>query len=355
MEPNAMGLSSQKVLGVLKRSLTPNKPYHAQWLLTRRCNYRCRGCNVWREKSSGQEVSTDDVKRGLDVMRDLGVVELVLSGGNPMLRSDIGEIVDYASRYFVTTIYDNGSVAAKKVDALRNADFVSISLDTLDEKKFDYIRGVKGAWANAMSTIETLQSQGIRVGVSPTISQLNLYEILEFTRYFTDRDVPVWYCLYSYDIPAENSLFGIGKKQDEFEIVDGEAMAEVCDGLMQLKKERQGVFITTRTLEALKQYFLTGQRTWQCQALRSFLMVDHLGRVAGCHRNEPVASVTELKDVWNAPQLEELRKKYSECTQCTYLCYIFYSIHRSMRSNLGIVWDQRKNVRPLLRRNPKQV
>lgn len=345
-----MGLSSQKFLGVLKRSLTPNRPYHAQWLLTRRCNYRCRGCDVWREKANFEEMSTDEVKRGLDVLRDLGVVEIVLSGGNPLLRHDIGEIVDYASRFFVTTIYDNGSLALKKVDALRNADFVSISLDTLDEKKFDYIRGVNGAWANAMNAIETLRNEGIRIGVSPTISQLNLHEILDFTRYFTDRGVPVWYCLYSYDYPSENPLFGIGKKADEFEILDKEGMAEVCDGLIQMKKDRQGVFITDQTLEALKHLFLTGQRTWRCQALRSFLMVDSMGRVAGCHRNEPVASVLELKDVWNTPKLDELRKTYSKCSQCTYLCYIFYSIHGSMLSNLAIVWDQWKNVGPLLTR-----
>ena len=348
-----MVLSSQKLLGVVKRSLTPNRPYHAQWLLTHRCNYRCRGCNVWRDKSCFQEVSTDEVKRGLNVLRDLGVVEIVLSGGNPLLREDIGEIIDYSSRYFLTTIYDNGSIAPKKVDALRNADFVSISLDTLDEKKFDYIRGVKGAWSNAMNAIDTLQGEGIRVGVSPTISQLNLHEILDFTRYFTDRGVPVWYCLYSYDSPSENPLFGIGKKADEFEIVDKEAAVKVFDGLIQMKKERQGVFITTQTLEALKQYFLTGQRTWRCQALSSFVMVDSLGRVAGCHRNEPVASVLDLKDAWDSPKLEDLRKKYNECGQCTYLCYIFYSIHGNVPSNLGIVWDQWKNV-SLLTRSRRQ-
>ncbi len=348
-----MGLSSQKIFGVLKRSLTPNRPYHAQWLLTRRCNYRCRGCDVWRDQHRRQEVSTDQVKKGLDVLRDLGVVEIVLSGGNPLLRDDIGEIVDYSSRFFVTTIYDNGSLALKKIDALRNADFVAISLDTLDEKKFDYIRGVKGAWSNAMNAVETMRDEGIRVGVSPTISQLNLYEILDFTRYFTDRGVPVWYCLYGYDHPGENLLFGIGKKADEFDIVDNEAAAKVCDDLIQMKKERQGVFITTQTLEALKQFFLSGQRTWICQALKSFFMVDSLGRVAGCHRNEPVASVLELKDVWDSPKFDDLRKKYNLCGKCTYLCYIFYSIHGNMQSNLSIVWDQWKNVGSLLTRARK--
>ncbi len=298
-------------------------------------------------------MSTDDIKKGLDVLRDLGVIEVVLSGGNPLLRDDIGEIIEHASKLFITTIYDNGSIAPKKIDQLRNADFVSISLDTLDEKKFDYIRGVKGAWSNAMNAIATLNNEGILVGVSPTISQLNLYEILDFTRYFTDQGIPVWYCLYAYDYPAENPLFGIGKKADEFEITDKEAAAKVCDGLIQMKKDRQGVFITKQTLEALKQLFLTGQRTWKCKALQSFLMVDSLGRVAGCHRQEPVSTVLELKDVWDSARLEELRMHYNQCTQCTYLCYIFYSIHGSVLSNLSLAQDQWRNVAMLRAKSQK--
>ena len=203
---------------------------------------------------------------------------------------------------------------------------------------------MKGAWKNAVNAIETLDAEGIRVGVSPTISQLNLYEIVDFTRHFTDKGIPVWYCLYAYDYPSENPMFGIGKKADEFEITDKEAAAKVCDSLTQLKKERQGVFITTQTLEALKQLFQTGQRTWTCKALKSFLMIDSLGRVAGCHRQEPASSVLELKDVWDSPHFDDLRKKYSQCSQCTYLCYIFYSIHGSVLSNLSLARDQWRNV-----------
>jgi len=343
-----MRMSSQKLLGVMKRSLTPNRPYHAQWLLTRRCNYRCRGCNVWTDQLHTEEVSTDEVKRGFDVLRKLGVVEIVLSGGNPLLRSDIEEIIDYASRFFVTTVYDNGSMAIEKIDALRKADFVAISLDTLDEEKFDYIRGVRGAWKTAMQALETLHDEGIQVGVSPTISQLNLYEIIDFTKHFINRGIPVWYCLYSYDDPTENPLFAIGKKRDEFEIVDTEAMAKVCDTLIEMKKKHEGIYITTKTLSALKHLFQNNQRTWTCKALQAFFMVDHLGRVAGCHRKEPAASIFELPEVWDSQRLQSLRQKYSECTQCAYLCYIFYSIHSDVKSNLGILRDQWKNIKLLL-------
>jgi len=346
-----MRLSSQKALSLLKRSLTPNKPYHAQWLLTRRCNYRCRSCNVWQEKQNVKEISTDEVKRGLDVFRKLGVIEVVFSGGNPLLRNDIGEILDYASRFFITTVYDNGSLAAEKIDALRNVDFVAISLDTLDKKKLDYIKGVPGAWEKAMEAIQKLQREGISVVISPTISQLNQHEIVGFTKYFIKQGLPVLYCLYSYDYPTENRLFGIGKRIDEFELTDRRFLAKICDELIEMKREHQGIFITTKVLNALKHFSLNGQRTWRCEALRGFFIVDHLGRVAGCHLRQPVTSIVELSNQWNSERFENFRKEYSRCDKCTYLCYIVYSLHASMLGNLEIIRDQWKNARLLRPKN----
>jgi len=349
----SMRLSSQKVLGLLKRSLTPNRPYHAQWLLTRRCN-RCRSCTIWREEPNTDEISTDEVKKGLDVFRKLGVIEVVFSGGNPLLRDDIGEIIDYASKFFIATIYDNGSLASERIDALRNVDFVAISLDTLDKKKLDYIKGVHGAWDKAMTAIETLQREGIPVVISPTISEINYHEIVDFTKYFVNRGLPVLYCLYSYDYPMDNRLFGIGKRSDEFELTDRTALAKVCDELIDLKREKQGVFITNKVLHTLKQFSLSGQRPWTCEALRGFFIVDHHGRVAGCHLRQPVASIHELPELWGSRKFGNLRREYSQCGRCTYLCYIVYSLHASVAGNLEIIYDQWKNV-SLLRTNDRRA
>ena len=344
--------STQKSLSVLRRSLTPNRPYHVQWFLTRRCNYRCRDCNVWREQQEESwELPAERIKEGLDVLRRLGVMEVVFSGGNPLLREDIGEILRYASRHFITTVYDNGSLAAKKIDDLRDVDFVAISLDTLNEEENDYVKGVPGAWRKALSALQTLREEGIPVAVSPTISGINLHEIIDFTRFFVERGLPVWYCLYGYDFSTEKKLFGIGRKNDEFEILDKEAMVKVCDTLMQMKEKHPGIFITNKTLTALKHFFLNGQRTWKCKALQSFFMVDYRGRVAGCHCVEPVASVFELPDLWDSPLFKKLRKEYNECNQCSYLCYIFYSLHASVLGNIGVLRDQWKNAKLLLNRS----
>ena len=340
----------RKASRIAINALTPNRPYHAQWMITRKCNYRCRGCNVWKEQDK-RELSTEQVKRGLDILRHLGIVELVISGGDPLLRKDAPEIIEHASNLFVTTVYDNGSMAKQNLEALRNVDFVAISIDSLKPETNDYIKAVPGAWKKAMEAVETLHNEGINVSVTPTISQLNLYEIVDITNYFTKRGVPVWYCLYTYDQRCdENQLFRIGKANDEFIIKDKQAMVKLCDTLMEMKKKNSRIFITTQLLQALRTLFLEGRRTWDCHALQNFLVLDHLGRIAGCHNHNFAGSVFDLPEIWHSKKFDMLRKTYNECTQCAYLCYIFYSLHGSPYGNLMLAKDQWKNAKFLFER-----
>ena len=345
-----MTINLKKASNIAARSLIPNRPHHAQWMITRKCNYRCRGCNVWKEQDQ-RELSTEEVKRGLNILKDLGIIELVLSGGDPLLREDAAEIIEYASNLFVTTVYDNGSMAEKKLEALRKVDFVAISIDSLDEAKNDYIKAVPGAWKKAMKAVETLRNEGINVSVTPTISQLNIYEIVDITEYFTKRGIPVWFCLYSYDqTEDEKQLFRIGKANDEFIIRDKQAMVKLCDSLIEMKKKNSKILMTTKLLKVLRTLFLEDKRTWNCRALQNFLVIDHIGRIAGCHNHNFAGSVFDLPKIWNSKKFNILRKTYSSCKQCAYLCYIFYSLHGSPYGNLMLAKDQWKNAKLLLGR-----
>jgi MoaA/NifB/PqqE/SkfB family radical SAM enzyme len=339
----------KKAGSVAARFVTPGKPHHAQWLITRKCNYRCVGCNVWKEQDQ-RELSTEEVKKGLDILKKMGIVELVISGGDPLLRPDIAEILDYASDRFVTTVYDNGSMAAKKIDALRKVDFVAISIDSLDPAKNDAIKDVPGAWKNAMNSVETLQKEGIRVSVTPTISQKNLYEILDITKYFTGKGIPVWYCLYSFDTSVDSiQLFRIGKANDEFVITDKDAMVKLCNDIIKEMKTNTNILITKKLMEALRALYEDDMRTWKCQALKYFLVVDHLGRISGCHNHNFAGSVFDLPKQWKSRKFKELREIYHDCTQCNYLCYVAYSLYGSPRNLMSLARDQWKNSKLLLK------
>ena len=225
------------------------------------------------------------------------------------MRDDIGEILDYASKRFVTTVCDNGSMAAEKIDSLRNVDFVAISIDSLDEAKNDSIKDVPGAWKKAMEAVEILQKEGINVSVTPTISQKNMYEIVDITNYFTKKGIPVWYCLYSYDLSVdEKQLFRIGKADDEFVITDKQAMVKLCNSLIEMKKKNKKILMTNKLLKTVKSFYEEDRRTWKCQALSNFLVIDHLGRIAGCHSHNFAGSIFDLPKKWKSQEFKQLRE-----------------------------------------------
>jgi len=103
-------------------------------------------------------------------------------------------------------------------------------------------------------------------------------------------------------------------------------------------------------LKAVKTLYSENTRTWTCHALETFLMVDHLGKVAGCHLYDPVATIYDLPRVWNSEKFNDLRKEYSRCSRCTYLCYIFYSLHGTVIGNLEIAREKWRSAALFLRR-----
>ncbi len=348
---NYLATGLKKAARIAARALVSDKPHHAQLLITRQCNYQCLGCNVWKEQDKN-ELPTKDIKRILDILKDLGIVELVLSGGEPLLREDIGEIIDYASRLFIITVYDNGSMAYKKIETLRNVDFIAISIDSLDEKKHDYIKNVSGAWKRAMETVELLHKEGLKVAVTPTISQLNINEIVDITNYFTKKGIPVWYSIYSYDtVSRTDQVFKIGKENDEFIIKDKQAMVRLCDELLKNKKTNKQILITDKLLKTVKALYQEEKREWICGALKNFLVVDHLGRVAGCHSHAFAGSIFDLPEKWKSEEFKKLRETYKQCTQCTYLCYIFYSLYGTPSGHISLAKEQWRNAKLILKKN----
>jgi MoaA/NifB/PqqE/SkfB family radical SAM enzyme len=195
-----------------------------------------------------------------------------------------------------------------------------------------------------MQAITKLNEEGLVAAPSITISQINLYEIPEFTKHFVNQGIPVLYSIYSYDNHREVMSFGIGGENSEFDFTDKEGIARLCDGMIKLKKERTGVLVTNKTLMAIKELFLNKRRTWTCKALSNFLIIDNYGRVAGCHLKQPVASIFELPKLWHSPTFKNLRKEYENCKDCAYLCYIFYSLHPNGPGAFEIILDQWKNM-----------
>ena len=322
----------------VKNLLTRDHPLHAQWFITRKCNYRCKSCNVWKTQDS-KELTTEEILYGLNELKKLGVVDLNITGGNPLLREDIDKIIEYASRHFITTIYDNGSMAYKKIDAVKHADYVAISLDTLDEKKQDYLSDVKCSFRQKIGSIKELLKNKIPVAISSTVSSL--------TEYDTVRMIERYGKFFSFNISLfqedpEEAQFSIGENVKELETKDKKRMAETFERLVELKKAGYNILLPEKLLKVVKNYFEKNERSWKCKAFTKFLTIDHLGNVSGCHLKRPVTTIDKLRDFWYSEKAGQIRLENRRCKGCMYLCYIDYSL--PLKTSVETVWTGVKSV-----------
>ena len=107
-------MSSKFIRRTLRNVVFRDHPYFAHLALTHKCNLRCRFCHIQDEKF--QEMDTGGMKRVIDVLDEMGVGVLSISGGGePLLRADFDVIVNYAAeKGLYTKITSNGTMKTTK-------------------------------------------------------------------------------------------------------------------------------------------------------------------------------------------------------------------------------------------------
>jgi len=151
------------------------------WNCTRTCNLNCIHCysNSGAQKNSG-ELTTQEAKRFIDNLAEFNVPVLLFSGGEPLLRPDLPELVSYAGNKGIRpTISTNGTLLDRDFTVtLKNigTGYVGISLDGIGENN-DRFRGRKGAFAAALKGIRNCIATGQRVGLRFTINRHNYRDL----------------------------------------------------------------------------------------------------------------------------------------------------------------------------------
>jgi radical SAM protein with 4Fe4S-binding SPASM domain len=157
-------------------------PLVVSWNVTRKCNLKCSHCYInATTQELKNELNTEEGKNLIDQICEVSRPLLILSGGEPLLRPDIYELVRYgASKGLKMGLGSNGSLidaAAAKQLKEAGIETVSISLDSHIPKQHDEFRGVSGSWEKAVNAIKALQQNGVLVQVNTTLTQQNYDQI----------------------------------------------------------------------------------------------------------------------------------------------------------------------------------
>jgi len=152
------------------------------WEVTRSCNLNCVHCRASSKFGPyPHELDTNEARRVLDQIREVGAPIIILTGGEPLLRKDIYELARYGTDKGMRMVMgSNGTlITAKAARRIQEAGVkrVSISLDGATKASHDAFRQVEGAFDGAVRGISRLRDQGIPFQINTTITRHNLSEL----------------------------------------------------------------------------------------------------------------------------------------------------------------------------------
>ena len=159
-----------------------NKPRLIFWEVTKGCNLRCIHCRASAtELSSPSDLPTHTALGIIDQIAEAANPILVLSGGEPLYRSDIFQLARYATdKGLRVALATNGTLVTKEVARMivdSGVKRVSISLDGADAPTHDTFRGIPGAFEAAVQGLRNLKALGMSVQINMTIARHNAKQL----------------------------------------------------------------------------------------------------------------------------------------------------------------------------------
>ncbi|MBN1871478.1 MAG: radical SAM protein [Candidatus Omnitrophica bacterium] len=325
------------VKGALGSILFTN-PLNARLWLTYKCNYACGMCDI-RNIGRGGEMSLEELEVVAWNLKRMGASQIILTGGEPLLRSDIVDIVKiFAPHGFVTRIQTNGGphatedLLSKCYDA--GLDDISISIDTLDAEKQDRICGSKDVLKNAMRVLKFCKNNYSHKGVVAAdivISAQNFFELPELMEFTNSLGVFFNPCILTrlFSRPSEHGEKKYVSSFDLTRLNPGD-VEEIFRSIEEYIKKDYKILMSSRMLSDLKHYVKTGEYRWGCMAgLLSFDIMPS-GELSPCCDTidaafeKPIANF-KYKDFLTQYRNEEFQKKCEDrrerCPGCLYACY----------------------------------
>jgi pseudo-rSAM protein/SPASM domain protein len=162
-------------------STDPQRKPVVVWNTTNRCNLKCVHCYAGANATPEEgELSTAEGKRLLSQLADYGVPVVLFSGGEPMVREDLTELVAHAAEEGIRPVLStNGTLLTPdRARELKEAGlaYAGVSVDGLAERN-DEFRGVDGAFEAAVDGIETCLDVGLKTGLRYTVTGQNVADL----------------------------------------------------------------------------------------------------------------------------------------------------------------------------------
>ncbi|MEW6359798.1 MAG: radical SAM protein [Planctomycetota bacterium] len=248
-------------------------PIYGTLELTRRCNLRCLHCYLGRSIGPRQkELTTGQFLSIIDEIVDAECLDLLITGGEPLLREDFSTIYQRAvERGLLVTVFTNGTLITDEVldvfEDLPPRD-VEITLYGATEDTYERITGRAGCYRRCIEGIERLLDRGIRLALKTVLTTLNRHEFFDIERIARGYGV-------SFRLDAGLSVCFDGDRTPIALRVPPDEAVEMEFSDHDRLRQRRAYFEKTRGHE-------WGEALYGCSAGRTMFHIDPYGKLKPC-------------------------------------------------------------------------
>jgi MoaA/NifB/PqqE/SkfB family radical SAM enzyme len=295
-------------------ALNSRVPLTASLHITNRCNFRCDYCDIHSRPK--KEMTTQEIKDMIDQLSRIGLNKLGISGGEPLLREDIGEIVDHArSRGIHVSITSNGSLIKERAGHLKNLGLLLISYDG---PCTSMRKGEKDTLGNIRHAVDAgLEVWSITVLTKQSLECLDLLfeesRLYGFSMLFQPLNLD-----YSLNKPGKGSETSISRQQ----------LSDAVERIIQAKKDGFPVANSYSYLRLLKSGFVNTSA--HCMAGRRYINIDADGKVYPCGVLFDSMEVRNGLEVGFRKAFLSIPKRFG-CPGCMFPCYLENDLIMKMR------------------------
>ena len=280
-------------------------------ITTYRCNARCKMCHRWQHQSKIDEEFEPELILKLPHLHFINI-----TGGEPFLRDDIMQIVEYACQRANRVVISTNGIMSERILSVMSAFpnvGIRISIEGLS-KNNDEIRGIQSGYEHVMKTLEELSRMGCKdIGVSMTVSDSNYQDVIPLYHICKEQG-------YQFATGTTHNSFFFEADSNEIK-----QKKEVCASLQALANEmHKSLNLKDRYRAIFNEQLIKRVQDipidFPCKCGEHFFAISPYGDMMACLGSEQPNVMGNLKEkefwaIYASKQAQIARRQVKNCTR----------------------------------------
>ncbi len=336
---NLFSLTTLNLIKTTCISMIKDYPMFCRLELTSKCNFRCEFCHIHRRANIDEDMTTKQILEIIDVLAYIGISFLYITGGEPLIREDIEDILKYAkNKNMYILLGTNGSLFKQKFNKInRYIDNVHFSIQSVNN--FENITGsTKKVFEEICDGIKLALKVKIPTQINVIIDKNNISEMFDIFKFINNSFPNVNIMTGPMELLSSNAE---DNKQMEHLLPDINLFNEQ---LYQIKRLYNNINTFDNDIKCAKDRYILKNKEF-CKAGKNIFVVNHKGELEyPCEfirlKTMKANSRSDIKNFFKTRKEFSIDIKQSQyCKNCLVSCYLQPSYFLTFKGFVKIIFN----------------